>query len=152
MIILDTNVLSALMQTQPDPQVVAWLDQQPANTIWISSITLFEAHYGLAIMADGQRRSMLQQRFDQLVQEDLQNRVLMFDAAAARQAALLAARRKVAGRPVDMRDTFIAGIALGAKATLATRNTRHFDDIGTPVVNPWQAADSRLTSNSRPEQ
>lgn len=137
MMVLDTNVLSALMQQQPDTQVVAWLDNQPAESIWISSITLFEARYGLALLAPGQRKSVLQERFDQLVQDDLENRVLPFDANAATQAAQLAADRKARGRPVDMRDTFIAGIALARRATLATRNTRRFDDLSVPVVNPW---------------
>ncbi len=137
MIILDTNVLSALMQQRPDPKVVAWLDDQPAETIWLSTITLFEARYGLALMAPGERKELLQQRFEELLLEDLQNRVLVFDANAAEQSALLSAQRKALGRPVDMRDTFIAGIALARRATLATRNTRHFDDLTTPVVNPW---------------
>ena len=137
MIILDTNVLSALMQQQPDVQVVAWLDNQPAESIWISSITLFEARYGLALLAPGQRKSLLQERFDQLLQDDLDNRVLLFDTNAATRAAQLAAQRKARGRPVDMRDTFIAGIALARLATLATRDTRHFDDLPVPVVNPW---------------
>src|SRR5665647_698956 len=136
MIILDTNVLSALMQQQPDPQVVAWLDDQPAESIWLSSITLFEARYGLALLASGQRKKMLQERFEELLQQDLQNRVLLFDANAATQAAQLAADRKARGRPMDMRDTFIAGIALARRATLATRNVQHFDDLSVPVVNP----------------
>ena len=138
MIMLDTNVLSALMQQQPDPQVVAWLDDQPAESIWLNSITLFEARYGLALLASGQRKNMLQERFEELLQDDLQNRVLLFDANAATQAAQLAADRKARGRPVDMRDTFIAGIALARRATLATRNTRHFDDLSVPIVNPWE--------------
>lgn len=137
MIILDTNVLSALMQQQPDPQVVAWLDNQPAESIWLSSITLFEARYGLALLASGQQKKMLQERFEELLQQDLQNRVLLFDINAANHAAQLAAERKTRGRPVDMRDTFIAGIALARRATLATRNLRHFDDLSVPVVNPW---------------
>lgn len=137
MIVLDTNVLSALMQQQPDPQVVAWLDDQPAESIWLNSITLFEAHYGLALLAQGQRKSLLVQRFEELLQDDLQNRVLIFDINAASHAAQLAADRKARGRPVDMRDTFIAGIALARRATLATRNVRHFDDVSVPVVNPW---------------
>ncbi len=137
MIILDTNVLSALMQQQPDTEVVAWLDEQPAESVWLNSIILFEARYGLALLAPGQRRNLLQERFEALVQDDLQNRVLSFDANAARQAAQLAADRKARGRPVDMRDTFIAGIALARRATLATRNVRHFDDLSVPVVNPW---------------
>ncbi len=137
MIILDTNVLSALMQHQPDPVVVAWLDLQPAQSIWISSVTLFEARYGLELMASGQRKAGLQERFEQLIREDLENRVVLFDANAATQAAQLAAQRKVRGRPVDMRDTFIAGIALARRATLATRNVKHFDDLLTSVINPW---------------
>ena len=71
MIILDTNVLSALMQQQPDAQVVAWLDQQPAESVWLNSITLFEARYGLALLASGQPRSLLQERFEALLQDDL---------------------------------------------------------------------------------
>ena len=137
MIILDTNVLSALMQQQPAPQVVAWLDRQAAESIWLSTITVFEARYGLALLADGQRKTLLQERLDGLLQDDLQNRVLPFDASAAAQAATLAAERKQRGRPVDMRDTFIAGIALARRASIATRNTRHFDDLTVPVVNPW---------------
>ena len=140
MIILDTNVLSALMQQQPDRAVVSWLDAQAASAIWISSITLFEARYGLALMPESQRKALLQQRLEQLVQIDLANRVVVFDVRAAQLAARLAADRKNRGRPVDMRDTFIAGIALAQGATLATRNTRHFEDLATPVVNPWPAA------------
>jgi predicted nucleic acid-binding protein len=138
-IILDTNVLSALMQHKPDPQVISWLDEQPAESVWISSITLFEARYGLALLAPGQRKNVLQERFDELLQSDLENRVMNFDASAAAQAAQLAAERKERGRPVDMRDTFIAGIALARRATLATRNTRHFDDLTVAVINPWEA-------------
>lgn len=87
--------------------------------------------------ADGQRKSLLQERLTGLLQDDLDNRVLPFDASAAAQAADLAAERKLRGRPVDMRDTFMAGIALAQRASIATRNTRHFDDLAVPVVNPW---------------
>ena len=141
MIVLDTNVLSALMQQQPDAQVVAWLDKQAAESIWISTVTLFEARYGLALLASGRRKKLLLERFDQFLQDDLDSRVLSFDTQAANLAAHLAAERKARGRPVDMRDTCIAGIALARRATLATRNTRHFDDLSVPVVNPW--ADSQ---------
>lgn len=139
MILLDTNVLSALMQQAPDAQVVAWLDDQPADSIWLSSITLFEARYGLALLPDGQRKNALAQRFEAIVHDDLQHRVLFFDINAAQQAAQLAAERKTRGRPVDMRDTFIAGIALAQRAAIATRNVKHFDDLSVPVINPWAA-------------
>lgn len=137
MIILDTNVLSALMQQPPNPQVLAWLDDQPAESIWITSITLFEARYGLNLLPEGQRKATLQERFETLLTEDLENRVLLLDANAATEAATLAASRKARGRPVDIRDTFIAGIAMARRASLATRNVRHFDDVTVPVLNPW---------------
>ena len=141
MIILDTNVLSALMRTAPEASVVAWLDRQPAESVWITSITLFEARLGLALLPTGRRRQTLEGAFARLLKEDLENRVLDFDSAAVTEAASLAAGRQKAGRPVDMRDTQIAGIALARHATLATRNVRHFRDLNVPVVNPWEVQD-----------
>jgi predicted nucleic acid-binding protein len=138
MIILDTNVLSALMQRRPDTTVIDWLDKQPPEAIWISSITLLESRYGLNLVAEGDRRSALIARFDEMLLTDLANRILVFDVRAATKAAELAAVRKRLGRPIDMRDTFIAGIAMAHGATLATRNTRHFEDLPSPVVNPWE--------------
>ena len=138
MIILDTNVLSALMRSAPDPEVVAWLDRQAPESLWITSITVFEARFGLALLASGRRRRALERAFALLLEEDLENRVLDFDVAAASAAAELGAARQQAGRPVDMRDTQIAGIALARHATLATRNIRHFEDLSVPVINPWE--------------
>jgi hypothetical protein len=137
MIILDTNVLSALMHTAPEAPVVAWLDRQPAESVWITSITLFEAYLGLALLPSGRRRRSLEAAFGRLLNEDLENRVLDFDSAAATEAASLAAARQKDGRPVDMRDTQIAGIALARRATLATRNIRHFADLKISIVDPW---------------
>ena len=141
MIILDTNVLSALMRTVPEVPVVAWLDRQPAESVWITSITLFEARLGLALLPTGRRRQTLEAAFARLLKEDLEDRVLDFDSAAAVEAASLAAERQKAGRPVDMRDTQIAGIALARRATLATRNVRDFWDLKIPIVDPWAVQD-----------
>lgn len=138
MIILDTNVLSALMRKAPESRVVSWLDRQPAESVWITSITLFESRLGLALLPKGRRRQALESAFGQLLEEDLQKRVLDFDALAAGAAAALAAERERGGRTVDVRDTMIAGIALARRASLATRNVRHFQDLNVPVVNPWE--------------
>lgn len=143
MIILDTNVLSALMRSAPEVQVVRWLDEQPAESIWITSITLFEARLGLALLPKGRRQRLLESAFDRLLEEDLENRVLDFDGAAAAEAANLAASRQKVGRPVDMRDTQIAGIALVRRATLATRNVKHFQDLSVAVIDPWKASGRR---------
>ena len=128
------------MRSVPDAAVMSWLDRQPAESIWITSITLFEARFGLALLPSGRRRQRLESEFDRLLREDLENRVLDFDSAAAAEAATLAAARQKGGRPVDMRDTQIAGIALARHATLATRNVRHFADLEISIVDPWISA------------
>jgi toxin FitB len=138
-IVLDTNVLSALMRTKPDAVVVEWLDRQPADSIWVTSITVFEARFGLALLPKGKRRRILERAFDRVLTEDFSSRVLSLDEMAAATAGQLAADRQRAGRVVDLRDTLIAGIAQARRATIATRNTRHFEGLDVPVVDPWQS-------------
>lgn len=138
MIVLDTNVLSALMRTEPDRAVLAWLDQQPPESIWLTSITVFEVKFGLELLPPGRRRSQLEEAFEQMMQDDFANRVLPFNRSAGEQAAILSAWRQRKGTPVDFRDTAIAGIVLARRATLATRNHRHFSDAGISIVDPWR--------------
>ena len=139
MIVIDTNVLSALMREVPEQAVVEWLDRQAAESIWITSITLFEARLGLALLPKGRRRKALESAFDKLLVEDLEGRVLDFDRPAAEAAAQLAAGRQRTGHTIDMRDTQIAGIVIARRANLATRNVRHFSDLDVDVINPWDA-------------
>lgn len=137
MIVLDTNVLSALMRAEPDRTVLSWLDRQPAESIWLTSITIFEAKFGLERLPVGRRRKQLKDAFEQMVREDFSDRVLSFNQSAAEQAAILGAQRQRAGTPVDFRDTAIAGIVLANRAMLATRNRRHFSDARFLIVDPW---------------
>jgi predicted nucleic acid-binding protein len=137
MIILDTNVLSAVMA--PEPRVIAWLDRQSPSSMWTTSVTVFEIRSGLMVMPAGRRRSEREQAFENIVEIDLEGRVLSFDRAAAEEAARITAERRRVGRPGESRDTMIAGIALAQRATLATRNMRHFADLSVPVVDPWSA-------------
>jgi toxin FitB len=137
MILLDTNVLSAMMQVAPDETVARWLNGQPRFSIWTSSITIMEIRAGLHALPESRRRETLYQALASLLEEQIQERIASFDAPAAECAALLMARRKPKGRMMDIRDTMIAGIAVASRATLATRNTVHFVDLSVPVVNPW---------------
>ena len=137
MIILDTNILSALMQAEPERTIVAWMDRQPRISLWTTSVTVLEIQFGLKILPVGKRRTSLIQKFEEVVRL-LEDRVAPLDIEAAEQAADLMASRYTKGRPRDFRDTMIAGIVLSRKATLATRNASHFDDLSIPVVNPWQ--------------
>jgi predicted nucleic acid-binding protein len=136
MIVLDTNVLSALMRQATDTKVIAWLDKQPRTSVWTTSVTVLEIRFGLQIMAAGKRRSLLLGTFETVL-EKMGHRIAPFDDAAATQAAELMASRQRKGRPVELRDTMIAGIVVARHATLATRNVVHFEDLSVPVVNPW---------------
>ena len=138
MIILDTNVLSALMRQSPDPKVVAWLDRQPRSSIWTTAISVLEVRFGLEITSSGKRRSSLVRASDALLAA-IGGRVAPFDAGAAEAASDLMASRHRKGRPGDLRDTMIAGIAVARHAALATRNVAHFEDISVPLINPWMA-------------
>jgi predicted nucleic acid-binding protein len=136
-ILLDTNVISALMHRDPEPLVVAWLDTLPPESVWTTSITVFEIRFGLELMAEGRPRRTLEEAFARALEEDFESRVLPFDPIAAQAAGRIAADRQRAGRPIEMRDIQIAGIAAARKATLATRNLRHFEGLGLALVNPW---------------
>ncbi len=137
MIILDTNILSALMDDAPDEAVAVWLNEQPPSLIWTTTITIFEVRLGLLTMPIGRRRASLEHDFRRCFSEVLQGRIADFDYAAAEETAELHARRRRAGRTQELRDAMIAGIAIAHRATLATRNTRHFADLPVPVIDPW---------------
>lgn len=137
MILLDTNVISALMRREPDETVVAWLDNQPPESVWTTAVTVFEVRFGLEIMVAGKRGQRLVDAFSQMLDEDLDGRILPFDSRAAEAAAVIAASQRRTGRPVEIRDVQIAGITSARKATLATGNMRHFEGIGISLVSPW---------------
>ncbi len=139
MIIVDTNVLSELMRTKPDAMVLDWFDRQPAATLWTTTITAFELRYGVARLSGGDRRAALQRAIDAMLEVDLRNRVLPFDAAAAERAATFAASMEMSGRTIDARDLFIAGIVASRGATLATRNVKHFVGL-VQLTSPWSDA------------
>lgn len=137
MIVLDTNVLSALMRQEPEQSVIDWLDRQPWTSVWTTSITILEIRFGLQTLPLGKRRSYLVDTFERVILEKLEHRIAAFDYAAADEAANVMASRKRKGHPGDLRDTMIAGIVLAHGATLATRNVQHFSDLALNIVNPW---------------
>jgi predicted nucleic acid-binding protein len=137
MIILDTNVVSEMMRRESNKAVVAWLDQQIGSAIWITSVTELEVQTGIEILSPGRRKNELSEAFELFLASLIRGRVAAFDGRAARAAAKLTADRRRVGRPVDIHDTMIAGIALATGASLVTRNTRHFDDLSITLIDPW---------------
>jgi predicted nucleic acid-binding protein len=108
-----------------------------AVSVWITAVTLMEIRFGLLTMPKGRRQNALISAFELMLKTMIEGRIASFDAEAGMHAADLMAQRKRKGRPVEVRDTIIAGIVLANRATLATRNTLHFADLPLTVINPW---------------
>jgi len=137
MTVLDTNAISALIGSSPELVVVDWLDRQVLKEVWTTAVTVFEIRSGLERLPEGRRRRQLEDEFDRIMADDLAGRVLPFDRDAADEAGRLLAARRRQGFTDEFRDIQIAGIVLARRATLATRNVRHFRGLGVMIVNPW---------------
>jgi len=136
-ILLDTNVVSELVKARPHPLVLAWLDRHALSSVWISSISLMELHFGLELLDPSRRKAELSAALGRMMKTAFSGRIAAFDEKAAEAAGRLAASRRRSGRTVDHRDTQIAGIALALGARLVTRNRRDFADLDVEVTNPW---------------
>jgi toxin FitB len=138
MLIVDTNVISEIMQLQPSPRVLGWWGQQPASELFTSAVTVAEILYGIELLPRGKRQERLFTEAEAMFTQDFAGRILSFDEAAAGECAQIAARRRALGRPIAEFDAQIAAIASAHRATLATRNLADFDGCGVRLVNPWR--------------
>ena len=140
MFVLDTNVVSELMRSAPEPAVEAWVVSRRAVDMYFSAVGEAELRYGVAILPAGRRRDALAAAVDGLVREDFAGQVLPFDSMAAQAYAEIAATRRRAGRPVCQADCQIAAIAQSRGFAVATRNVRDFAGMAIEVVDPWEGA------------
>ena len=139
MILLDTNVVSEPLRHVPDNRVIAWIDAQPLETLFLSAITVAELRAGVALLPAGKRGAGLQQSLEKQVLPLFAGRVLPFDLACTRAYAELMAKARSAGLGVATADGYIAAIAAANGFSVATRDTHPFEAAGAAVINPWQA-------------
>ena len=137
MIILDTNVVSEAMKPEPHVASRAWLNNQLAETLYLSSVTLAELLFGIRALPAGTRKDSLTVALDGLL-ELFGDRVLPFDTDAARHYAELAVTAKAGGRGFQTPDGYIAAIAAAKGFMVATRDTGPSEAAGVPFVDPWQ--------------
>lgn len=139
MIVLDTNVLSEIMRAKPDQTVLAWLDAQAPDKLWLNAVVAAELLFGVARLPEGARKQQLALAVTAMLQQDFAGQILNFDLGAASVYAVLLAERERSGQMMAMADAQIAAICLSRDATLATRNTRHFEGLGLALINPWDS-------------
>lgn len=137
MIILDTNVVSELLRARPDTNVFNWVAQQEPTDLFLSAVSEAELRYGVQVLPAGQRRDRLTAGIEDMLGEEFAGRILPFDSGAARMYAVIAATRRIAGRPISQADGQIAAIARSRGALIATRDTGDFDGCEIEVINPW---------------
>lgn len=139
MIILDTNVISALMRPEHNPEIIEWASSRPAAALWLNAVSLMEIRVGLLTMPLGRRRDGLNHGFSVMLSTIFNGRVLPFDQTAAENAARIEVIQRQRGKNTGVGDVQIAGIVAASGATLATRNIKDFNDLDISVVNPWDA-------------
>lgn len=140
MVVVDTNVVSEFMASQPAEPVVEWLNSQDAVHLFLTTISIAEIGFGLRAMPDGRRRRLLSDRFEQFVGTAFASRVLSFDEDAARAYGELRGHRRELGRPMSALDGQIAAIARTRGYAVATRNVRNFRDCGLELIDPFARA------------
>ncbi len=141
MIVLDTNIVSEFMTSPPAAPVLAWLNNQDAADLYLTTISIAEIVFGLRAMPDGKRRRLLHDRFEQFLTSAFQSRILVFDEAAARAYGEIRGDRRELGRPMGDFDGQIAAIAKTKGFTVATRNIKDFEGCGILLIDPFVRAD-----------
>ena len=139
MILLDTNVISEPQRREPNARVLAWIDAQALETLYLSAITVAELRAGIALIPAGKRRDSLHENLEKRLLPMFANRVLSFDMACTKAYAELLAKSRAADLAVETADAIIAAVALANGFAVATRDTRPFEAAGVNVINPWQA-------------
>jgi hypothetical protein len=137
MILLDTNVVSEPLKISGNPNVLAWFDAQAIETLYLSTISLAELRFGIAVLPDGKRRELLQSSLERRVLPLFAGRILAFDEPASQSYAHLRARARAAGLAIAPADGYIAAIAATHGFEVATRDTQPFEAAGVAVINPW---------------
>lgn len=137
MIVLDTNVISEAMKPEPDPAVRAWLNEQSAETLYLTTVTLAELMFCIAALPNGKRKDMLSEALDGLMAL-FRGRILPFDADAASKYAELAVTARTAGHGFPVPDGYIAAIAVSQGYQVASLDMAPFEAANVGVVNPWE--------------
>jgi predicted nucleic acid-binding protein len=137
MILLDTNVVSEPLKITGDVGVIAWIDAQIIETLYLSAISLAELRFGIAALPLGKRKDTLHTSLEQRILPLFADRILSFDASASKAYAALRASARAQGRAIAAADGYIAATAASHGLIVATRDTGPFEAAGLKVINPW---------------
>jgi predicted nucleic acid-binding protein len=138
-IILDTNVISEPLSKAPSVRVLDWMRGVKGDEVYVTAISQAEMRFGVERLPSGRKRDLLEHQVNVIFARNFEGRVLSFDAASADAFARLVARTGLSLKDIDVLDAQVASIAAVHGAAVATRNTRHFQDFGVDLIDPWAA-------------
>lgn len=136
--LLDTNVLSELRRPRPDRKVVAFVEAQALDLLYVSTVTLAEIRFGIELLDDAARRAELTAWLSHKVQPMFERRVLAVSEDVLFKWRILVAAGRKAGYTYSQPDLFIAATALHHGLAIVTRNTVDYERAHVPVLNPWE--------------
>ena len=134
--LLDTNAVSEWVKPQPNPGLIAWMEETDEDRIFISVVSLAEVSYGVERMPAGRRRSRLEQWLRDELPVRFESRILPVETGVAQAWGKIVSRSEAAGRPIGAMDAFLAATAETHHLTLVTRNVSDFR-LMKAVLNPW---------------
>jgi toxin FitB len=137
MILLDTNVISEPLKLSADAGVLAWIDAQSIDTLYLSAISLAELRFGIAALPTGKRKETLHLGLEQRILPLFADRILPFDAIASRAYADILSTARAQGRAISTADGYIAATAKRHGFMVATRDASPFEAAGVTVITPW---------------
>jgi toxin FitB len=135
--LLDTNVLSELRRRKPARRVVAFVAEQPLESLYISSITLAEIRFGIEVVADAARRAELNDWVTHKVRPMFEQRVLPITEDVMFKWRLLVEEGRKVGHTFSQPDLIIAATALEHGLTVVSRDTSDYEKARVPVFDPW---------------
>jgi len=135
--LLDTNVLSELRRPKPERNVLAFIDAQPMETLYISTVTFAEIRFGIERLDDAGRRAELTNWLDHRVRPMFQQRVLEINEDVMLKWRLLVEEGRKSGHTFSQPDLIIAATALSHGLTIVSRDIRDYQRARALVLNPW---------------
>jgi toxin FitB len=133
--LLDTSVISEVgKDQQSDPNVAAWYDSMPPESLCISALVIGEIRAGVEKLRvrQAERAAHFERRLI-LIIDLYADRIIGIDRRVAEQWGRLNASR----RPPAV-DALIAATALVHEMIVVTRNVRDFSAAGVQLLNPFE--------------
>jgi toxin FitB len=138
--LLDTNVPSELVRTQPEPKVTAWVAAQDLDSLFLSVVSFGELRKGITIMSPGKRKTELEAWLENGLSKLFSGRILPMTQTIAERWGVLEGQRQLMGHPLNVPDAQIAATAREHGLTGVTRNVKDFESLGVTILNPWEGA------------